>query len=119
MKKVLFLLFAVLILAACNNTNPPAEQTENNTEMAEDVIEVAIIDVTGMHCGSCEKTVTNALTELEGVKDAKVSLEEEQAKVKFSASKVSIDDFKTAIEGKGYGVARVEIIKIDESAGDQ
>jgi copper ion binding protein len=119
MKKLFILLFAVAFIAACNNANK-AGQDENVTETTEsvapeeEIIEVAIIDVTGMHCDACVKTVTKALTEIEGVNDAKVSLEYEQAKVKFSASKVSEEDFKAAIEGKGYGVGNIEIKKIED-----
>lgn len=118
MKKILILLIAIGLFAACNNANKAKEaKTENETEAVttkEEIIEVAIIDVTGMHCDGCVNTITKALTEIDGVSEAKVSLEYEQAKVKFSASKVSEEDFKTAIEGKGYGVGNIEIKKIED-----
>lgn len=123
MKKILIMLFAIALVTACNNTGK-TEKTENETETTEaispedDIIEVAIIDVTGMHCDGCVKTITTALTEIEGVNDAKVSLEYEQAKVKFSASKVSLEDFKAAIEGKGYGVGNIEIKKFEEQTAN-
>jgi copper ion binding protein len=119
MKKLIILLFAIAFIAACNNANKTV-QDENESEKTEavapeeEIIEVAIIDVTGMHCDACVKTVTKALTEIEGVNEAKVSLEYEQAKVKFSTSKVSEEDFKAAIEDKGYGVGNIEIKKIED-----
>lgn len=119
MKKILILLFAVIIIAACNSA-PDAGQTDadktEETSASLDAIEVAVIDITGMHCAACEKAVGSALTDIDGVEDAIVSLEYEQAKVKFSPSKVNIDDFKAAIEGKGYGVAKVEILKTNDQS---
>jgi copper chaperone CopZ len=81
------------------------------------VIEIAVFDVSGMHCGSCEQTITNALSEIEGVTDAKASVEQEQAKVKFDPAKVSVEELQAAIEGKGYTVEEIEIIKLEEPAG--
>ena len=118
MKKILILLIAIGLFAACNNANNAKEdKTETETEAVaaeDDIIEVAIIDVTGMHCDGCVKTITKALTDIEGVSEAKVSLEYEQAKVKFSASKVSEEDFKAAIQDKGYGVGNIEIKNIED-----
>lgn len=122
MKKVLFLLLAVISLYACNTTTNNTDQDQTSSEAVspqEDIIEVAIIDVTGMHCGACEKAITSALTEMDGVSDAKVSLEDETATVTFSSSKVEIEEFKTAIEGKGYGVSKIEILKEEEPKEDQ
>ncbi|MDT8392473.1 MAG: heavy metal-associated domain-containing protein [Bacteroidales bacterium] len=119
MKKILILLFAVILIAACNSApnkgQTEAENTEQTTAPMDD-IEVAVIDVTGMHCAACEKTVNSALTDIDGVEEATVSLDYEQAKVKYSPSKVNIDDFKAAIEGKGYGVAKIEILKSNDQS---
>lgn len=118
MKRVSFLLIIFLIIAACNNSgttsNDAAENEEAGTELAtpaEASLEVAIIDVTGMHCDGCVNAITTALSELEGVEQAKVSLEYEQAKVKFETSKVSTAELQAAIESKGYGVDGIEIVK--------
>lgn len=120
MKKLGYLLIAVIFITACNNnTNTNTEHSGNDNETEADIIEVAVIDVTGMHCASCENAITSALTEIDGVTDAKASHTKQQAKVKFSASKVNIDDFKAAIEGKGYGVTKIEIIKIEDPSEDQ
>ncbi len=126
MKRISFLLIIFLIIAACNNSgttsNDAAENEGAGTELAapaEASIEVAIIDVTGMHCDGCVNAITNALNELEGVEQAKVSLEYEQAKVKFETSKVTTADLQAAIESKGYGVGGIEIVKPENQPEEQ
>ena len=124
MKKLIFLLIASMFTIACNNTSDQQGQSSTATEEAAipaGTIEIAIIDVTGMHCDGCVNTITKVLTETEGVEDAKVSLEYEQAKVKFDPSKADPVKLKEAIESKGYGVGNIEVVKeelqsIDTSA---
>lgn len=119
MKKIIYLIAALLLTAACNNTVTPTEQSpveSTEASVPEGTIEIAIIDVTGMHCEACENTIAGVLTALDGVESARVSLEYEQAKVKFYPSKVSTDDFIAAIENKGYGVGNVEIVKMEDQA---
>jgi len=118
MKRISFLLILVLIIAACNNTantdQTNTDQTNaDNTEaiQQEAVIEVAIITVSGMNCEGCETTITGALNEIDGVIEAKASFTEQQAKVKFDSSKAGIEEFKAAIEGKGYTVDEIEVVE--------
>ncbi len=120
MKKLSFLFILALLVVACNNTTTTDQTSTENTETTpvEGVIEIAIINVSGMSCGGCEKTITTVLSELNGVEDAKVSLEYEQAKVKFEPAKVSVDDLKAAIEAKGYGVESIEIVTMETQAGE-
>lgn len=122
MKNVLFFLLAFVMFTACNQiSNQEQTEVKEKQEATEQpaTIEVAVIDVTGMHCGACIKAVTSALTELEGVENAEVSLEDEKATVTYSSSKVSTDDFKAAIEGKGYGVAKLEILPQEQDTTNQ
>jgi copper chaperone CopZ len=120
MKYFSFLLILFVFLAACNNTATSDQKNTDNTEEStpqEGVIEIAIIDITGMHCESCEKSITDLLLEIDGVVDAKASLEHEQAKAKFEPAKVSADELKAAIIEKGYGVDNVEIIEMEPQDG--
>jgi len=121
MKKFSFLLVLVMLLAACNNTtnsDASADQTEESAPVAGE-IKIAVLDVTGMHCESCEKTITEVLNNIEGVEAAKASLEMEKAKVKFEPAVVSTEELKAALEEKGYGVGNIEIIEMKEtSAGE-
>ena len=106
MRKITFILVLAMLFMACNNSSTTEQKAGTETPAA---IEVAVIDVTGMHCDGCVNTLTGVLTDIEGVSDVKVSLEYEQAKVKFNPEEVSVDELKTAIEEKGYGVSNVEI----------
>lgn len=57
--------------------------------------------VEGMTCMHCVHHVTMALKEVEGVKDAKVSLEQKTALVD-SADTVVFQTLKSAVEEAGY-----------------
>ncbi len=56
--------------------------------------------VEGMSCMHCVKHVTNALLEVEGVNDAKVSLNEKTALV--NAENVEFATLKAAVAEAGY-----------------
>lgn len=62
------------------------------------------IKVGGMSCDHCVRAVTKALKKLDGVIDAKVSLEKEMAEITFDAQVVNEDKMKEAIVDEGYQV---------------
>lgn len=62
----------------------------------------AQISIKGMHCNSCVMLLTDILTEMEGVKEAEVSLEKEQAVVEYDPKTVNVEHMKAAIEAEGY-----------------
>lgn len=120
MKKITFLLVLAVLMAACNsstNSNTGADQTEESSALPGE-IQVAVMDVSGMHCESCEKTITEVLNDIEGVEAAKASLELEQAKVKFEPAVVSTEELKSALEEKGYSVGNIEIIEMKEQGAE-
>jgi copper ion binding protein len=53
--------------------------------------------VEGITCGHCVKAVTNAITEVDGVKEVEVSLEKKSATVTFDDSKTSAENIKKAV----------------------
>lgn len=57
--------------------------------------------VEGMTCNHCVHHVTMALSEVEGVKDVKVSLAEKSALVN-SSDDVQFETLKAAVEEAGY-----------------
>lgn len=61
--------------------------------------------VKGMTCNNCVTSVTQALTHVEGVKAAKVTLAEEKAQVTFDPGATSVDQLKGAVRHAGYEVA--------------
>lgn len=60
------------------------------------------ITVTGMHCSGCSERVSKVLNELQGVRSADVSLEDEQATIQFDQDQTGIDKMMAAIEKAGY-----------------
>ena len=62
------------------------------------------LKIGGMSCQHCVKTVTDALTELPGVRRAKVNLRKAEAVVHFDASRVTASDFTKAITEAGFEV---------------
>lgn len=67
-------------------------------------METTILKIDGMTCQGCVASVTRVLKAVDGVSDAKVSLEESQARIDFDDSKASIAKLKNAIEDAGYEV---------------
>ena len=58
-----------------------------------------------LHCENCVKKVQENIAFEKGVKDLKVSLEDQTVAIKYDASKTSEATLKTAIETLGYPVS--------------
>ncbi|EAC4284556.1 copper chaperone [Listeria monocytogenes] len=68
-------------------------------------MEKLTLNVEGMTCSHCEVRVTKALSEVNGVKSAVVSLDEGTATVEFEKGQVTEDALIDAVEEAGYEVA--------------
>lgn len=85
----------------------PQPETANNKSneggisMAD---ETKVLNVEGMSCMHCVKSVKSAVGSLPGVKNVDVDLEGQKVSVEFASDKVKLDDIKTAIEDAGYDV---------------
>lgn len=66
----------------------------------------ATLEIIGMHCMGCVRSVTNALKRVIGVKEADVSLQENSAKVQFDEKETSLDELRKAIQEAGYEVSK-------------
>ena len=62
------------------------------------------LKIGGMSCQHCVKTVTDALTELEGVQRAKVNLRKGEAVVRFDELHITPTNLKAAIIEAGFEV---------------
>jgi mercuric ion binding protein len=60
------------------------------------------LSVPGMTCAACPITVKKALTKVEGVVNAEVSLEKKQAVVTYDSAKTSVEELKEAAKNAGY-----------------
>ncbi|WP_137790797.1 copper chaperone CopZ [Bacillus sp. E(2018)] len=67
-------------------------------------METKTLHVYGMTCGHCKAAVTNALNELDGVKNVVVHLETGKVDVEVDSSKVTDAEMREAIEDQGYDV---------------
>lgn len=62
------------------------------------------IDIQGMSCEHCTKTVTDVLTELDGVQKAKVNLKKNHTIVNYDESRVDSIDLENTIREAGFEV---------------
>jgi Copper chaperone len=67
-------------------------------------MEREILNVNGMSCSHCEKTVINALTEL-GASEVLVDLGAKTVTVSYDSNKLPLDRIKAEIEEIGYELA--------------
>lgn len=59
------------------------------------------LNIEGMHCGGCVKSVTRVLTELNGVQSADVQLEG-KANITFDENRVNVAQLIEVIEDAGF-----------------
>ena len=59
------------------------------------------LNIEGMHCGGCVKSVTRVLTELDGVQSAVVQLEG-KANITFEENRVNVAQLIEVIEDAGF-----------------
>lgn len=62
----------------------------------------AVLDVSGMHCGSCGSLIDETLSDLPGVVSARTDRDSNQSTVRFDAAQVSVADLVSAIGELGY-----------------
>jgi copper chaperone CopZ len=62
----------------------------------------ATIMVNGMHCGSCEMLIRDALLETEGVKKAEPSQAKGSVSVEYDENKIDLPRIKKIIKEQGY-----------------
>ena len=60
------------------------------------------LNIDGMTCGGCVKSLTKVLNGLDGVRSATVSLENKNAQVEFDEGKIQIAQLVEAVEDAGF-----------------
>lgn len=60
------------------------------------------IKIEGMHCDGCAQTVKRVLEREPGVREAAVSFEAGEARVKYDEQAVKTDQLRSVIERAGY-----------------
>ncbi|MEK4701921.1 copper chaperone CopZ [Solibacillus sp. FSL R7-0668] len=67
-------------------------------------MENVTLNVKGMSCGHCVKSVEGSVGALEGVDQVKVDLQAGQVNLAFNSDKVTLDKIKEVIDEQGYDV---------------
>lgn len=89
---------------AADNTAATTETSASMQNKKKAEIKEVVFNV-GLHCENCVKKVTENISFEKGVKDLKVSLEDQTVTVKFDAAKTSEETLKAAIQKLGYPVS--------------
>ena len=63
-----------------------------------------ILDIEGMTCASCARTVEKSIQNVPGVRSATVNFVTEKATVELDPDAVKLSDLKNAVEAVGYGL---------------
>ena len=66
-------------------------------------IRTEVVEVRGMHCGGCERTVSRAVWALDGVDRADADFVAEELAVTFDPGRVGLDEIRAAVRGAGFG----------------
>ena len=86
-----------------NGHSPEGERAGGRAAALEKAELAAVdLDIKGMHCASCVRTVEGALASVPGVEDARVNFGVERARVSFDAGAVELADLERAVADSGY-----------------
>jgi copper chaperone CopZ len=88
-----------LALCPCCGTNGRAQAAPAETSPA---VSTVTLTVEGMTCASCSVAGRTALKRLDGVRDARVSVEEKRAVVDYEPAKVTPQKMIDAVNALGY-----------------
>ena len=67
----------------------------------------SVLNVPDISCEHCEKTITEALTPVEGVRSVQVDIPAKQVRVEYDESTVDVDRMKAILQEEEYPVASV------------
>ena len=67
-----------------------------------------ILSVPDISCGHCERTITDALMPLEGVRSVVVSIPDKRVSVEYDPTVVDIGRMQEILAGEDYPVASAE-----------
>lgn len=65
----------------------------------------AVLNVPNISCTHCERTITNALTPVAGVRRVHVDIPKKQVHVEYDETRVDVDRMKAVLEEEDYPVA--------------
>jgi copper chaperone len=71
-------------------------------------VATTVLTVPDISCEHCVRTVTEALTPIEGVQQVSVNLPTKQVRVEYDNARVDIDTLKSVLAEEDYPVESVE-----------
>ena len=100
------LLLMLMLLLGCVENSNKSKQTDIN--QADNVfVEVSI---EGMSCMACVAKVKKTLSDLSGINEVKVSLENKSATIQYNPQNISLDKITQSIDEIGYKAGTVKTI---------
>jgi Cu+-exporting ATPase len=99
MKKLLFAASLSLIFLACSPRQPQVEKEATSAQLVEMELEIK-----GMHCDDCEKSIQKGVGELPGIDSISANYEDSTAYVRFDSTKTNLKQIAEAIAKRGYQV---------------
>ncbi|MDD2378052.1 MAG: copper chaperone CopZ [Bacilli bacterium] len=67
-------------------------------------MEKIVLQVEGMSCDHCVKSIKKSVNELPGVAQVEVSLSDKTVMVEYDNTKVKVEQIKSVIEEQGYEI---------------
>lgn len=100
------LLLMFMLLSGCDeNSNKSDHSAVNKSDNV--TVEISI---EGMSCMSCVANVKKTLSDVDGIHEVKVNLENKNARLQYNPHIISIDKISQTIDGIGYKAGTVKII---------
>lgn len=107
MRKLIMFILAVLmglsLNAVCVSASDIQSVSAQVFKKAKGEVKSVVFSV-HLHCNNCVKKVQENIAFEKGVKDLKVSLDEQTVAIKYDPAKTSVQTLKAAIESLGYPV---------------
>ena len=66
-----------------------------------------VLNVPDISCEHCQRTITNALTPVDGIRGVDVDIPSKQVRVDYDESRVSVEQMKEVLQEEDYPVASV------------
>ena len=63
-----------------------------------------VLTVPDISCEHCERTITNALTPVDGIRSVRVDIPEKKVQVEYDEARVSVERMKEVLQEEEYPV---------------
>ena len=100
------LLLMIVILLGCAENPKKSKHTDAN--QADNIL--VEVSIEGMSCMACVAKVKKTLSDLNGIYEVKVSLENKNATIQYNPNNIALDKIKQAIDEIGYNAGAVKTL---------